>query len=452
MEREYITDKVPDKLVQRIEAVGSGRSFRRRAVLTKGNAKWELLCCTVEAFLPGEGIPDRVPSREYEQAVLYEDFLTAKECLHFARNLQEGHAEFGDIQLQRTQNAHWSAELLPVGNDYMERAGYVIALQFGQSGSRASVRTLLAADQPYYPDADEATRDWLPLRVYHGYSDSRNDHVIFLVPETRAYIASAAFSEKGTLDIAVAGTEVSTLGLLVKGVYWEGKAIRHFDASVIDAKAEIAVPRDADRFEYYLIDSASCVYDFHREDRFSRLQQGRRALGAVEPTLADQIRKACRDGEGLHVEFKPFIDPSQKLKVNDHKTKLQETIITVAAFANTSGGHIYLGVDDDCAVSGVDEELKAWIKGALDASSIGRYLGALKSKIKDLVYGEVTLRLSHADMDGATVIVIEVPEATHKPIAVHQDRHLYIRAGASNQKALPELWRSILYPDKPFGQ
>lgn len=238
--------------------------------------------------------------------------------------------------------------------------------------------------------------------------------------------------------------------MLVKGAYWEGKTIRHINAPVIDTKAKIAIPRDADRFEYYLIDDAAVVYDFHREDRFSRLQQGHRALGAIESTLSDQIRKACRDGEGLHVEFKPFIDPGQKLRENNHKTKLMEIIRTVAAFANTGGGHIYLGIEDDCTVSGVDEELRTWAKGALNEANITRYLGALKSKIKDLVYGEVTLRLSHAGLDEGLVIVIEVPEVTQKPIAVHQDRHLYIRAGSNNQKALPELWRGILYPDTPF--
>ncbi|MGH8251704.1 MAG: AlbA family DNA-binding domain-containing protein [Steroidobacteraceae bacterium] len=451
MDREYITDRVPDKLIQRIDALGSAGRFRRRAVLTKGNTRWELVCCIVEAFLPGERVPECMPPRRYQQATLYEDYLTTQECLEFARRLQEGHASFDGIDLQRSQNAHWSVELLPVNNDFMERAGYVIALQFGQGGSRASVRTLLATDQPYYPDGDEATRDWLSLRVYHGHSDTRNDHVIFLLPETRAYIASATFSDKGTLDIRVAGTGVGALPLLIKGAYWEGKAMRHIDAPIINSKAEIAMPRDADSFEYYLIDGAAAVYDFHREDRFSQLQQGRRTIGAVEDTLADQIRKACREGEGRHVEFKPFIDPSQKLKANDRKTKLLETIITVAAFANTGGGHIYLGVEDDCTVSGVDVELRTWAKGTLNESNISRYLGVLKSKIKELVYGEVTLRLSHAELNGGTVIVIEVPEATQKPIAIHGDRHLYIRAGASNQKASPELWRGILKSDKPLG-
>jgi predicted HTH transcriptional regulator len=69
------------------------------------------------------------------------------------------------------------------------------------------------------------------------------------------------------------------------------------------------------------------------------------------------------------------------------------------------------------------------------------------SRIKESIYGEVTLRLSHTEIDGATVAVIEIPQAVQKLVAVHHDRHLYVRAGASNQTAPPELWRSILYPE-----
>lgn len=296
MEREYTTDKVPDKLSERIQADKTAR-FRRRAVLTKANTAWELVCCTVEGFLPGESGPEPVQTRRYRQAVLFEDFLTPKECLTFAHDLQEGHAKFGDIDLRRSGNTNWTTEIVPVSNEYMERAGHVVSLRFSQNSSRGMVRTLLSADQPYYPDSDDATRDWLPFRVYHGHSDARNDQVLFLLPQTRAYIADAAFLDGGTLEISIAGTEAATLNLLVKGAYWEEKSLHHVEASVNDGKATLIVPEDAERFEYYLIDHDAVVFDFHREDRFSR--QNRATSGSMIRVLEDQVRKACQSGEGL---------------------------------------------------------------------------------------------------------------------------------------------------------
>lgn len=458
MEREYTTDKVPDRLKERIQASAPVERFRRRAVLTKGNARWELVCCTVESFVPGEKVPEPARSRSYQQALLYEDFLTAEDCLKFAHELQKGHAWFGDIELERGTNVHWTGELVPVANDYMERAGWVISLQFTQSGSRASVRTLLAADQPYYPDADEATRDWLPLRVYHGHSDSRNDRIIFLLPETRAFFTDAALSGKGTLDVTVAGTEISSLSLLVKGAYWEGKALHHIEAQVKAGKATLIVPDDVRRLEYYLIDQHAVVYDFHRADRFFRNDQERRTRASIEQVVREHVRTACRSGEGMHVEFKPFVDPSDKqfrkedvAKRSRENTKLRQVIETVAAFSNTEGGRIYLGIHDDCTIYGIGENLRAWAGEELSNASIERYLGALKSKIKDFVHGEVALHLSHAEIDGMLVGIIEVSPAAHGPVALQQEFHLYVRSGASNRKAPPEQWKTVLKADKQQG-
>lgn len=450
MVREF-TDKPPNKLIERLQASRDVRRFRRRAVLTNGNGRWELVCCTVEGFLLDEGTPQLVASRRYQQAILYEEFLTGEECLRFVSEVQEGHAQLGGIDLQRGQNSQWTTELLPVNNDYMARAGYVISLGFAQQGTRASISTLLASDQPYYPEIDDAARDWLPFPVYHGHSDARNDQIIFLLPETRAFIANTIFSGKGILNIAVAGAEVDTLSLLIKGAYWEEKSIHHFDAVISDAKAALVVPEDADRLEYYLIDHEGTVYDFHREDRFSRLTPSRNTLGSVKHSLEDQVRGACRDGEGLHVEFKPFVAPEQKLSSGNQKTKLREMITTVVAFANTEGGHVYLGVDDDCTITGVGQDLQRWAESVVDDSAINRYLGALKNKIKEIVHGEVTLHLAHIVINDALVVVIEVPPLPIKPISLQQDQYLYVRTGASNRKLPPDQWKGVLQPHKLGG-
>lgn len=448
MEREYTSDKVPERLIERLEASRNDRLFRRRAVLTNGNNRWEIVCCTVESFGPADNFPPPVPSRRYVQVLLYEDMLTGKECLHFAKELHLGHARFGDIDVGREGNPQWITERVSANNDYMARAGYVISLRFDRHGSRAAVKALISAEHPYYPDIDEAARDWLPLAVYHGHSDARNEQILFLLPETRAFIAAAGFSNKGTLDIAVAGTEVETVPLRVKGAYWEGRAIRHFETPVKGSKAELIVPVDADRVEYYLIDPVGTVYDFHREDRFHRREK--KAAGSVQNVREEQIRQACESGEGLRIEFKPFIDPADRHARKEETTKrlegtkLREVLETVAAFANTEGGHIYLGVNDDCTISGIGDALREWGKAALDESSINRYAGALKSKIKESMEGEIALQFSHAEIDGMLVVIIDVSSAAHGPVALRNEYHLYVRTGASNRKARPDQWKTIL--------
>ncbi|CAJ0784731.1 AlbA family DNA-binding domain-containing protein [Ralstonia chuxiongensis] len=443
MEREF-TDVPPGKLINQLLANRDGRRFRRRAVLTKGDGQWELVCCTVEQLLFDEKAAEVEGSKYYRQAVLYEDFLTEVDCLNFVEALQAGRAQFGNIELQRRHNPQWSTEQLPVNNDYMARAGHAVCLRFPRQRTGASEGSLLAADQPYYPDVESAARDWLPLRVYHGSGDARNDQIIFLLPEARAFIAEAAFAEEGQLKVIVAGTGVGTLSLAIKGAYWEEKAIRHIDGVVSGTTVVLAVPADADRLEYYLIDREGTVYDFHREERFSRLARDGSVLGVTRRALGDQVREACQHGEGLQVEFKPFVPPEQPLGSVSKRTKLREVVTTVVAFANTAGGHIYLGVDDDCTVVGIDQDLQIWAKNLVDVEIVDRYLGALKNRIKEAVHGEVTLHLECRVVNDARVVVIEVAPASIKPVSLQQDQYFYVRTGASNRKLPPDQWKGVL--------
>lgn len=450
MEREYIGDRVPEKLVDRLESRLDER-LRRRVVLTKGNDRWQLVCCTVEGFLPGEPMPDPVPARRYPRAILYEDFLTGAECLAFANELQTGRAVFlGGVELTRSQNTQWSVEIVSVNNDHMIRTGHVISVNFTEARPRSAATTLLAPELPYYPDIDAAARDWLPFIVYHGEGDTRNDRVVFLLPETRAFVAEAVLAGgHGTIDITVSGSEARTLPLMIKGAYWQGKVIRHLDAAIKDCKATLAVPADADRLEYYLIDSGGKIYDFHREDRYSRLDPSKSKLGSVKRTLTDQVRDACARDEGLHIEFKPFIAPEQRLGTPTQKTKLREVVATVVAFANTEGGHLYLGIEDDCTITGVNADLQSWVndaagKGAVDDAAISKYLSALKSRIKEAVNGDVTLRLEHTKVGDAIVVVIEVPKAAQRPLSIQDDQYLYVRIGHKTRKLPPDQWANFL--------
>jgi predicted HTH transcriptional regulator len=79
-------------------------------------------------------------------------------------------------------------------------------------------------------------------------------------------------------------------------------------------------------------------------------------------------------------------------------------------------------------------------------SAINTYLGAFKNKIKDALHGEVTLRLAHAVMGDALVVVVEVPKAESRPVSIRDDQHLYIRKGSSNRKLPPDQWMSVLLP------
>lgn len=159
------------------------------------------------------------------------------------------------------------------------------------------------------------------------------------------------------------------------------------------------------------------------------------------------VREARQNGEGLRVEFKPFID------LDDRKrgAKLKEIVRTVVSFANASGGHIFLGITDDCEVQGIEEELSRWAKATADPGACEKYLGALRARVRNDVVGEPEMRFLQISIDDRLVAIVAVSEAREKPVCIRQDKCLYMRRGSSNAKISPDEWKGIVTAqERPF--
>lgn len=425
----------------------SYQSLRRRAVIYFSNSKWTLLACTVEAIVSDLEPVEAVASKCYPQAVLFEDQLSNEELLEFVRQVSEGRFCLGEYPLAVT-NTHrnWTREQVPLSNRFMLRAGHVWSVRFDDVNVNA-YEALLAPQQPYYPDPFEAVKHWLPFPEYHGNSDSRKGEVILLLPETRAYLADAT-THDNSLDIRIAGNELDKLSLELKGAWWDEEGIHHFEGKVSNGLTQLNIPATAKRLEYVLADSVGTIYDYQREDEYRHTGLGRKRMVSGDTSLVDIVREACRNGEGLQVEFKPFIDPENKKPENK---KLEEIYKTVVAFANTQGGRIFLGISDDCGLQGIDAQLEKWTESEPDEAACERYLGAIRGKIRDVIQGEPALLFMQTVVDDCRIAIIEVSAAKEKPISIRQDKGLYIRCGSSNSKASPEEWKAIICtPERNF--
>ena len=246
------------------------------------------------------------------------------------------------------------------------------------------------------------------------------------------------------LELSVGGSHIERTQLAVKGAYWTGNGLQHFENAVNNGKASVPMPNHAHRLEYVLVDADGALHDFQREDRFGHSGLGTKRLDSAAQNLAQQVLNACRDGEGMNNEFKPFISQTDNMGPKDKKTKFREVVTTAVAFANTQGGCIYLGIDAECTLSGVTDELRKWAKGDVNEEVTRRYCGALTSRLKDELLGDVPLRVSHVTVNGALVVVIEVSPSPAKPVRIRDDNLFYIRAGASNKQLPPEEWESFL--------
>ncbi len=112
-----------------------------------------------------------------------------------------------------------------------------------------------------------------------------------------------------------------------------------------------------------------------------------------------EIKNLILTGEGYHIEFKQALD----------KSLIEE----VCAFANSSGGHILMGVADNGIVKGIDTDNR------------------IRSKIQDTV-NRLQPKLDISIEVKEDIIVIHVPEGHEKPYG--SPRGFFMRVGANSQK------------------
>lgn len=95
------------------------------------------------------------------------------------------------------------------------------------------------------------------------------------------------------------------------------------------------------------------------------------------------------EGENINCEFKRKFSSSEKIARE------------MMAFANTKGGYILFGIDDDKYIVGVDSE-KAETELILDAA-------------KNYCEPPLECKIDYMDMKGKEIVIAEIPESDHKP-------------------------------------
>jgi hypothetical protein len=415
-------------------------SISKRTVLVlvreQSSGLWKILGCVLRPLQKGAECPTGV-MYEYNDAVLFRDVLESSQCVSFIEDLALSDLAIAGRSVQF--DSHSQAEIVKVGvrNYWMEQAGTVYTFSPKTNNPMPHER-LLRADAPYYPDQYEASKDWLGLRQHHGSSDGNNGKVVLLLPETRGFIDDFRW-ETDTLELQVAGTATESETLQVIGAFWSAAGIKQLASPVTARHAILHIPSDAKRLELFVLGDSGQVYEHHQEQVGFGPEHGR-FLGARSQLseIVSQVKLAIAKGECVDVEFKAWVDVQGQLKEN---SKLMQVLKTVAAFANTSGGTVYIGVNDNSELIGINVELAKSTKIVADESSAKSYLGELRTRVNDCLRGPVAVTTALADVEGKLVAMVHVaPSQT--PVSIGTEAIFYARKGATNAKVAPDEWRA----------
>jgi predicted HTH transcriptional regulator len=124
-----------------------------------------------------------------------------------------------------------------------------------------------------------------------------------------------------------------------------------------------------------------------------------------------QLDELIAQGEHTRLEFKRQLSASSRIAR------------TLAAFANTSGGILLIGIADDGKIKGVSSEFKEVEK--------------IEDATDRLIQPVLAVSYERLSPDGRIVLIVTVPESTEKPHYLIDDsgkRTIYVRA---KDKSIP---------------
>jgi hypothetical protein len=143
---------------------------------------------------------------------------------------------------------------------------------------------------------------------------------------------------------------------------------------------------------------------------------------------SDKIISLIREGESKSVEFKETLSLDVK-KASKEKYIETSAIKTLAAFMNTSGGTLLVGVNDAGEVLGVDHEVEKFYKNSNDDFLL-KFKNLIKERIGAEAYNFIDYRL--VKMSGKQVLYVACKESPH-PIYV-DGNDFYVRANPATDK------------------
>lgn len=124
---------------------------------------------------------------------------------------------------------------------------------------------------------------------------------------------------------------------------------------------------------------------------------------------ADYIQSLIQQGENAQVEFKAAgVRPESAAR-------------EIVAFANTSGGCLLIGVEDDGTITGIPASLETWV------ANISR----------NNVIPALQLDTQEATINNKTICLVTVPKGQDRPYQTQEGKY-WLRAGSTNRMATKE--------------
>lgn len=276
---------------------------------------------------------------------------------------------------------------------------------------------------PTYPDIYAATSEFLTLepRLQSQSSDRR---LLIVMPDYRVRISGIKVSGK-RVSLEVECKESNYQQLTCK--MYIANDSSSFQSGDLDfdvkGRASCKSTIEPDSIHAYVLDENDDVLD----TRQNSLKWSYYSPDLIIETPSLKILEMVKRGETDEVEFKA------RLGEKDNKMS-DEFLESLASFANTKGGVILLGVDDNCNVIGTDEDV-----GKLTDRITHRMPTAIEP-------ADIKFQVESVEIDEQRVVLIRVFEGEHKPY-IMKGKGILVRSNSSD-RAVTRAELDIIYQDR----
>lgn len=273
-----------------------------------------------------------------------------------------------------------------------------------------------------------AINDWLwDKSDPHASSVDHAGQIVIIIPDTRGRFVETTWSP-GRLEFKIEcrcdGNDVEAQCIVTTSsgpLHLENQRLCNGDSVGWD------VPANTVRAEAFLIHACG---DLLAKGSFTNTGRSIQVTSGP-PSVEEQAKIDLQLGEKETIEYKPFM--------KNQDPKWHEVTRTVVAFANTEGGAVYLGVNDEGTPLGGSALAKLLYKRGCNPGEIPRqaFRRLIDECVREKVKPVPDYRTYEVTISGEPVFVLKIEKDDKGPYATHEN-DVYIRKGATNRRPDPK--------------